>query len=167
VLSRVLKHKEAMEIYEEMKRADCMPTLQTYTVLIRSLASAGRLDDAKKLFKKMPSSGLKPNVVTYTVMMHVLSKAGETDKVIEVYNQMKEAKIKPTRVTLKVLAKSLRRAGMTDEADALSASMPYVGLSEEEVMVISTPAEKAVHDIMMSNFTKKQHSEPVLAHSQT
>lgn len=148
-------HARALSMYEEMQKAECKPSMHTYTVLMYSLARSGKIHEAEALFESLPSLGHRPNVVTYTALIQSLLNIGQDEKALALFERMKEAKITPTRITLKVLAKGLRNAGRLEEAEKIEDSLPYMRgmfLEPEDPLRVSK-GEKEVQELVSSNFS--------------
>lgn len=153
-------HTRALKVYEEMQKAECKPSMHTYTVLMHSLAKSGKIAEAETLFESLPSLGHRPNVVTYTALIQSLLNVGEDGKALALFERMRELKISPTKVTLKVLAKGLRNAGRLEEAQKIADSLPYMRgmfLEPEESLRVSK-GEKEVQELMSSNFSQSTES---------
>ena len=147
-------HTKALEVYEEMQKAECRPSMHTYTVLMHSLARSGKITEAETLFESLPSLGHRPNVVTYTALIQSLLNIGEDGKALALYERMKEAKISPTKITLKVLAKGLRNAGRLEEAQKIADSLPYMRgmfMGPEESQRVRK-GDQEVQELMASSF---------------
>lgn len=151
---------KALTLYEEMQKAECIPSLHTYTVLMHSLARSGKISEAETLFESLPSLGHRPNVVTYTALIQSLLSIGEDGKALTLFERMKEARISPTKITLKVLSKGLRNAGRWEEAQKIADSLPYMRgmVLEPEQSPRVRKGEKEVQELMSSSFSLSAES---------
>jgi len=69
--------KEAIKEFDLMIHKGCMPTVVTYSSLIRGWCKTKNLNKAMYLFGKMVNNGLNPDVVTWRTLIGVFCKAGE------------------------------------------------------------------------------------------
>ncbi|KAE8791549.1 hypothetical protein D1007_34006 [Hordeum vulgare] len=79
------------------------PNVYNYTICIRVLGQAGRLEEAYRILCKMKEEGCKPDVVTNTVLIQILCDAGQLDDAKDVFWKMKASDQKPDRVTYTTL----------------------------------------------------------------
>lgn len=152
VLSRTRDHTQAMEMYAEMLKAKCKPTVHTYTVILHSLARSGRVKAALTLFEKLPSFGVPPSVGTYTILLRACLKADELERVLKLYASMRSDGIAPSRATHRMVTRGLHAAGMHDEADALAEVPIYFPEPQRGVVAQRTPRARKSVTTLVSRF---------------
>ncbi|GMQ06849.1 hypothetical protein CsSME_00051283 [Camellia sinensis var. sinensis] len=78
-----------MGLLEEMESLGLRPNMYTFTICIRVLGRAGKIDEAYGLLKGTDDEGCGPDVITHTVLIYALCHAGKLDKAKEVFLKMK------------------------------------------------------------------------------
>jgi len=125
--------KTCMELLEKMKSLSIAPNRITYTSLITSLASVGRVTEAKQVFAFMKGDPkVKPGVITYNALMTgLISQSTVKDDVLEevtfLYSNMRKSGIKPNIVTMNVLIKGLCLLSRVSDARSLIEEMESKG----------------------------------------
>lgn len=81
--------KEALELFEEMKRQGVKPNDVTFIGLLHACSHAGLVAEGKRVFKKiLHDSGLAPKVEHYGCMVDLLGRAGKLDEAHELIKSM-------------------------------------------------------------------------------
>ncbi|KAF8396030.1 hypothetical protein HHK36_017642 [Tetracentron sinense] len=113
--------EKALKIFGSMNEKN----LQSWTVMISSLANHGRREDAIALFSQLEQMGLKPDSLSFSCILCACSHLGLVnegrcyfDRMVNVY------KIRPTMEHYGCMVDLFGRAGMVDEAYELIKNMP-------------------------------------------
>ncbi|XLR24856.1 hypothetical protein S83_052756 [Arachis hypogaea] len=81
----------------------------TYSVVLRGMCHAGKLNDALELFSCLPAKVLKPDVYTYTIMIQGLCGEGLLIDAEEMLMNMEEHDCLPDSCTYNVFIQGLLR----------------------------------------------------------
>ncbi|KAE9618488.1 hypothetical protein Lal_00047216 [Lupinus albus] len=120
-------HSKAEEIFQRMKRDKCVPSNETYTMLINLYGKAGTSYMALKVFHEMLSHKCKPNICTYTALVNAFAREGLCEKAEEIFEQMQEAGIEPDVYAYNALMESYSRAGYPYGAAEIFSLMQHMG----------------------------------------
>jgi len=75
------KGKEALEIFEEMKKQGIQPDDITFIKLLNACSHSGLVDLAQRLFNEMKTTyGITPDERHYLILMDILSRKGHLDE---------------------------------------------------------------------------------------
>jgi len=68
------KYDEALEIYNDMKKANVRRSNATFSILIKIYSKQDNVDKAIEVYKEMISEKMKPSLITYTSILQILIK---------------------------------------------------------------------------------------------
>ncbi|XP_010550276.1 PREDICTED: pentatricopeptide repeat-containing protein At5g15010, mitochondrial isoform X2 [Tarenaya hassleriana] len=88
---RVLRTgEEVFDLLEEMRKTECKPNIDTYTMLIRKLCRWHDFGNVFRLWDEMKETGTGPDRSSYIVMIHGLFLNGKIEEAYGYYTEMKE-----------------------------------------------------------------------------
>ncbi|KAL9337615.1 hypothetical protein Peur_069384 [Populus x canadensis] len=83
--------KEAIELYERMKKVGQMPDRFTYIGILMACGHAGLVEEGLKYFNEMQNFNLiEPKLEHYACLIDMLARAGRLDDALRVVNEMPE-----------------------------------------------------------------------------
>ncbi|KAL2480272.1 Pentatricopeptide repeat-containing protein [Abeliophyllum distichum] len=122
--------EKAALLIEEFHKMDLVSMEYAYSVWIRDLVKAGKLDGALEFLKdKQSVEGYVPDVFRYNTLICRLLKENRFEEVCDLLMEMKERGILPDDVTMNATLCFLCKAGMMDVAMDLYDSRAEFGLS--------------------------------------
>ncbi|XP_047974273.1 pentatricopeptide repeat-containing protein At2g20540 isoform X1 [Salvia hispanica] len=81
--------REAIELFEEMQKAEVKPNEITFIGLLSACSHAGLLEDGLRYFHSMESGyGMKPGVEHYGCVVDMLGRTGHVDQALELIRGM-------------------------------------------------------------------------------
>ncbi|KAH9611179.1 hypothetical protein KSS87_001334 [Heliosperma pusillum] len=98
-----LQHVKAESVYLELLEARCIPTEDTYSILLRTYCASGLFAKAEAIFTEMRKFGLHSSADVYNAYIEGLIKGGNTQKALEIYQRMNKESCKPTTDTFTML----------------------------------------------------------------
>ncbi|KAL5727894.1 hypothetical protein ACHQM5_001038 [Ranunculus cassubicifolius] len=143
--------ENAIQIFCSMSQKN----LQTWTIMICSLANHGRGEDAISLFEQMEKDGLKPDSVSFSAILCACSHLGLVNDGWKYFHRM----VNVYKITAKMehygcMVDLLGRSGMVEEAYELIRNMPIIPNS---VILRSFMSACRIHDKVIQidqNLTK-------------
>ncbi|MQM09524.1 hypothetical protein Taro_042399 [Colocasia esculenta] len=109
--------KEALALFECMKKAKVQPNEITFTGVLNACCQAGLVEEGRKYFHSMTEEfGLQPSIHHYGCMVDLLGKPGKLD---EAYELIKEMKVEPNIVILTSLLASCKTHRCFEIAESL------------------------------------------------
>ncbi|KAG9198584.1 hypothetical protein G6514_009826 [Epicoccum nigrum] len=100
--------RHALEIYKALHTVSpAGPNTETFNLLFRACAVAGRKDLAMFLANEMLALNLQPDRITYDRLMLVCERAGDLDDQFGYFEEMRAAGYRPRRNTYEGLIKAL------------------------------------------------------------
>uniref|UniRef100_M0ZIU7 Pentatricopeptide repeat-containing protein n=2 Tax=Solanum tuberosum TaxID=4113 RepID=M0ZIU7_SOLTU len=89
------KHaKQAQEFFDKVKD-DFMPSVKTYSILIRGWGDLGEVAEAQKLFDEMLERGCSVDLLAYNSILDSLCKAGKMDEAFNFFMKMRSIGLIP------------------------------------------------------------------------
>ncbi|KAL3533362.1 hypothetical protein ACH5RR_006883 [Cinchona calisaya] len=82
--------EEVFELLQQMNKTGCLPSHDTYIMLIRKFCRWRQLDNVFKLWNQMNNSGLDHDRSSYIVLIHGLFLNGKLEESYQYYLEMKE-----------------------------------------------------------------------------
>lgn len=102
----------ALDIYKALHTVSPSgPNTETFNLLFRACATAGRKDLAMFLAHEMISLNLRPDRITYDRLMLVCERAGDLDDQFSYFEEMRAAGFRPRRGTYEGLIQALCEKG--------------------------------------------------------
>lgn len=98
-----LQHMKAESTYLELLEARCIPTEDTYALLLRAYCASRLFAKAEAIFSEMRKYGLPSSADVYNAYIEGLIKGGNYEKSLEVFDRMKREHCKPTTQTYTIL----------------------------------------------------------------
>ncbi|KAL8140574.1 hypothetical protein V2J09_006595 [Rumex salicifolius] len=81
--------KEALLIFEQMQRSDCVPNKLTFVGVLSACSNIGLLDEGQTHFTCMIEKyGIEPCIEHYTCMVMLLGRSGKLDKAMQMIQEM-------------------------------------------------------------------------------
>lgn len=122
--------EKAGMLVEEFRESGMVPMEDAYSVWIRDLVRAGRLEGALEFLKSNKGmDGYVPNVFRYNSLVSKLLRENRLEEVCDLLMEMKEREIYPDEVTMNYVLCFFCKAGMVDVALELYNSRSEFGLS--------------------------------------
>lgn len=101
---RILRTAEEVFMFlEKMKNMGCLPSVDTYIMLIRKFCRWRQLDNVFKLWSEMSDCGVNPDRSSYIVLIHGLFLNGKLDEAYKYYIEMKTKHFLPEPRTEEML----------------------------------------------------------------
>lgn len=98
-----LQHTKAEATYLELLEARCIPTEDTYALMLRAYCGSGLYAKAEAIFSEMRKYGLPSSARVYNAYIEGLIKGGNSKKALEIYERMKRERCEPTTETYTML----------------------------------------------------------------
>nr|XP_048333531.1 pentatricopeptide repeat-containing protein At5g15010, mitochondrial [Ziziphus jujuba var. spinosa] len=95
--------EEVFMFLEKMKNMGCLPSVDTYKMLIRKFCRWRQLDNVSKLWREMSGCGVNPDRSSYIVLIHGLFLNGKLDEAYKYYIEMKAKHFLPEPRTEEML----------------------------------------------------------------
>ncbi|GAB2240991.1 hypothetical protein Droror1_Dr00021509 [Drosera rotundifolia] len=102
-------------VYYKMLELKIGPDVYTYTILIKALCKAGKVEEANRLLSEMGEKGCSPNVVTYNIVIDGLCRVGALDEAMELKQSMAGRGLALDSYTFTTLVNGFCRLGRTEE----------------------------------------------------
>ena len=106
---RYNKIKLMEELFQEMKNDNLMPTIVTYSIMIKAYGNAYELDKALDLFNELRKNGIRPNDIVYGCLMNCCVKCSKQDLMTEIFEDMKNEGIIPNLFIYATLIKGYNK----------------------------------------------------------
>ncbi|XP_010540669.1 PREDICTED: pentatricopeptide repeat-containing protein At2g35130 isoform X2 [Tarenaya hassleriana] len=85
------EHKKAESLYVELIESRCVPTEDTYALLVKAYCTVGMLEKAEVVFTEMQNHHVSPSAIVYNAYIDGLTKGrGNTEKAMDVFQRMKK-----------------------------------------------------------------------------
>ncbi|KAK4386082.1 Pentatricopeptide repeat-containing protein [Sesamum angolense] len=110
---------DAVDVFQEMLRADVKPNEFVYGLLIDAFAEDGKLEEAKHYFHVMEDSGISANQIILTSMIKAYGKIGSVEGAKQLYEKMKTLDGGPDVVASNSMLNIYAEFGMLSEAKAI------------------------------------------------
>ncbi|KAH0451969.1 hypothetical protein IEQ34_019268 [Dendrobium chrysotoxum] len=133
-------YKRAEAVYLQLLEAQCIPTEDTYALLIRAYCKYGLLEKADAVLAEMRERGVSPGAVAYNAYMDGLLKGRNIQKAVEasqsimalkVFNEMKTEKCRPNICTFTALINAFAREGLCEKAEEVFEELQEAGLEPD------------------------------------
>ncbi|KAL0721065.1 hypothetical protein Bca4012_035664 [Brassica carinata] len=99
-----LRYKEAESLYVQLLESRCVPTEDTYALLIKAYCLAGLIEKAEAVLVEMQNHHVTPSATVYNAYIEGLMKRrGNTEEAIDVFQRMKRERCKPTTETYNLM----------------------------------------------------------------
>ncbi|PHT88403.1 Pentatricopeptide repeat-containing protein, mitochondrial [Capsicum annuum] len=96
------KHtKQAQEFFDKVK-GDFMPSVKTYSILIRGWGELGEVAGAQKLFDEMLERGRSVDLLAYNSILESLCKTGKMDEAFTFFTKMRSIGLIPDAYTYSI-----------------------------------------------------------------
>jgi pentatricopeptide repeat protein len=102
---------DALRIFEEMERANCLPTLETVTTLIHGAGVARNAMKARELFDEIPKRNLQADTGAYNALISSLVKCREVKSAIQLMDEMEKNNIHYDDMTYHTMFLGLMKSG--------------------------------------------------------
>ncbi|KAF9610768.1 hypothetical protein IFM89_024624 [Coptis chinensis] len=137
---------EAQQIFEEMEKKKCFPTVMTFNALIRGLCKVQKLEEAKILFFKMeigrnPSLFLRlsqgaDQVLDSASLQTMVERLRESGKILKAYKllrQLANSGVVPSLFTYNILMNGFCKSGDINSAFKLFKDLQLKGYSPDAI----------------------------------
>lgn len=149
--------KQALAVYNEMKKRGQKPDAHTYTIMLRGLSQhvdkPNAVQEAVKIYNSIfaPNSAVKPNTIHTNAIINVCARGGDMDSLWAVAGRLPERGAgSPDRITFSTILNAIREntvKEVTKSADGLKLRKTPGAKSEEEAAEERTRLyAKAVED---------------------
>ncbi|CAN0890717.1 Pentatricopeptide repeat-containing protein At2g13420, mitochondrial [Linum grandiflorum] len=101
----------ALKLYRKM-RDQCMPSSQTYNILLGMFVKLNRMDIVNEIWGDLKGSGLGPDLDSYTLLIHELCEKEKWREACGFFVEMIEKGLLPQKVTFETLYKGLIQSDM-------------------------------------------------------
>ncbi|CAN7103954.1 unnamed protein product [Brassica rapa subsp. narinosa] len=99
-----LRYKEAELLYVQLLESRCVPTEDTYALLVKAYCLAGLIEKAEAVLIEMQKHHVTPSAIVYNAYIEGLTKRkGNTEEAIVVFQRMKRERCKPTTETYNLM----------------------------------------------------------------
>ncbi|GAB4850145.1 hypothetical protein Ancab_029440 [Ancistrocladus abbreviatus] len=105
---------DGLRLFQEMERANCLPTLETITTLIHGAGVARNITRAWELFNEIPVRMLGPDIGAYNALVSSLVKCRDLESAIHLMDEMEERQIGVDGTTYHTVFCGLKRSGGID-----------------------------------------------------
>ncbi|XP_009612028.1 pentatricopeptide repeat-containing protein At1g52640, mitochondrial [Nicotiana tomentosiformis] len=96
------KHtKQAQEFFYKVKN-DFVPSVKTYSILIKGWGELGEVAEAQKLFDEMLERGYAVDLLAYNSILDSLCKAGKMDEAFDFFKKMRSIELVPDAFTYSI-----------------------------------------------------------------
>jgi len=110
------KYDEALEIYNDMKKANVRRSNATFSILIKIYSKQDNVDKAIEVYKEMISEKMKPSLITYTSILQILIKKKKIQFGIDIFDEIIKNKLKPDQVMFNVIINGCVFNGRLEDA---------------------------------------------------
>uniref|UniRef100_A0A803L4Z6 Pentatricopeptide repeat-containing protein n=1 Tax=Chenopodium quinoa TaxID=63459 RepID=A0A803L4Z6_CHEQI len=117
------QHKKAEAVYLELLEARCIPTEDTYALMLRTYCASRLFAKAEAIFSEMRKYGLSSSAVVYNAYIEGLIKGGNNTKAIEIYDRMKQFILDGQCEKAEEIFELLQEAGLEPDVYAYNALM--------------------------------------------
>ncbi|URE16031.1 PPR repeat [Musa troglodytarum] len=111
-----LQHKKAESVYLQLLEAQCIPTEDTYALLLRAYCTCGLLEKCEAVLTEMRKNGTPPGAVVYNAYMDGLLKGRNTVKAVEIFQRMKSDRCRPSTDTYTMMINLYGKANQSATA---------------------------------------------------
>ncbi|CAA7021560.1 unnamed protein product [Microthlaspi erraticum] len=99
-----LRYKEAESLYVQLLETRCVPTEDTYALLVKAYCLAGLIEKAEAVLIEMQNHHVTPSATVYNAYIEALTKRkGNNEEAINVFQRMKRERCKPTTETYNLM----------------------------------------------------------------
>jgi len=121
VVARQLAEPSVLqEVIDDMREANIVPDVVTYSILMKASCSVGNVQNALSLFRQIHSRGLVFDQVAFNTLLLACSKADQISDAEDIFAEMRHVGMIPTHVTASIMVKMYGKAKMLDKAVAIS-----------------------------------------------
>ncbi|KAJ7568880.1 hypothetical protein O6H91_01G051500 [Diphasiastrum complanatum] len=120
--------KEALALYEQMKKEGVQPNNITYIVLLKACASIAAMEQGKQLHLDIIKSGFQSDVIVGNTLVDMYAKCGCIQEASQVFNSMQERNL----VSWNVMIAGYVEQGLGKDALALYERMKQEGLQPDD-----------------------------------
>lgn len=134
--------KQALAVYNEMKKRGQRPDAHTYTIMLRGLSQhidkPNAVQEAVKIYNSIfaPNSAVKPNTIHTNAIINVCARGGDMDSLWAVAGKLPDrGPGSPDRITFSTILNAIREntvKEVTKSADRVKTSKVPGAQSEEE-----------------------------------
>ncbi|TKW05409.1 hypothetical protein SEVIR_7G173600v4 [Setaria viridis] len=121
---RVGRYQQALALFSRMAKMGSAPDQVTCVTIISTLASMGRLEDARTLLKKVHM----PSTVSWNAVISSYTQGGLVSEVFGLYKDMRRRGLRPTRSTFASVLSAAANIAAFDEGQQVHAAAVRHGL---------------------------------------
>ncbi|CAN6268525.1 unnamed protein product [Urochloa humidicola] len=121
---RVGRYQQALALFSRMSKVGTAPDQVTCVTIISTLASMGRLEDARTLLKKVHM----PSTVAWNAVISSYAQGGHESEVFGLYKDMRRQGLRPTRSTFASVLSAAASMAAFDEGQQVHATAVRHGL---------------------------------------
>lgn len=90
------KHvRQAQEFFDRAKGGELIPSVKTYSILMRGWGDVGESGEARKLFDEMLERGNMVDLLAWNGVLDALCKGGKVDEAYELFRGMRQKGLEP------------------------------------------------------------------------
>lgn len=152
VFAKEGRYEEAVTLYLQMVEEGVLPSSQTFSLLIRCLLEAGKLEPAQEIFTSLSGLKVKHPMSAFAYLMAAHAKVGNLNLLHSLGKEMRNSCGKPGKIFC-IALNSLQREGKMEEADAFAKEVwPELSAEERRLKVqefggVSTLNEREKNDL--------------------
>ncbi|KAJ1271856.1 hypothetical protein BS78_06G158100 [Paspalum vaginatum] len=121
---RAGSYRQALALFSRMEKMGSVPDQVTCVTIISTLASLGRLADARTLLKKIHM----PSTVAWNAVISSHAQSGLESEVFRLYKDMRRHGLRPTRSTFASMLSAAANMTALDEGQQIHAAAVRLGL---------------------------------------
>ncbi|GMH32681.1 hypothetical protein BSKO_00515 [Bryopsis sp. KO-2023] len=120
------KPSQALELYQQMRRAGISGDRSTYMTLITAAAKETMIVELESIWQSMTSAGILADSGLYNTLLSGYYNAGMLDESLELYEQMGRTLLPTKNYSFKTVAKLLRKHGSEESAAKARSVLDWV-----------------------------------------
>jgi pentatricopeptide repeat protein len=141
----------AEKIFNEMKSKKIIPSIITYSIMIRGYGIIYNIKKAFEVYEEMIASGMQPNEIIYGCLMNCAVRCSNTELMHEIYEKMKKLNIKPNQIIYTTLIKGYNKMQMYEKAFKIFDEVPDAEKDESNIVMYNAILDVCVES---RNFEK-------------
>jgi pentatricopeptide repeat protein len=161
VLDICIKNKnieKAQEIFNEMKNGEIIPSVITYSIMIKGYGNEKNLEKCYELYQELISNNLIPNEVIYGCLMNCAVKCSNFELMVEIYEKMNKLNIKMNSILYTTLIKGFAKMKKYENSFAIYDSITFEEKEKANIIlfnaILDVCAESENYEKLISIFNE-------------